>query len=219
VSINIGKILALATLAFLVLAVGCNSSQQAQPAQLAPQQPVAPPQQVMPVQPAPAAQVAAAPAAPPPTPLTPVGDTVETPAPSSSGKKIGSGGNIDKPLPGTATSGDELIGAYTCRIDSKKLQIGPIKMPPFGCKIFKAGDGSLKVASTAEGAGSLKGNVKDHTAAGFFVTGKFEFGGNSMAIKAKMKLKGVGKYEGNGRGRLNDDKAAQISYKLTMTRK
>ena len=216
----IGKVSMLAILASIILVAACNNSDQAsqqQQLQPAPQQQVAPPQQVAPVQAAPVATTTA----PPATPLMPVGDTVDSPSDSSSSSKGSTGGkaNIDKPLPGQATSGDELLGAYSCRIDSKQLQIGPIKLPPFGCKIFKAGDGSLKVGSTSDGAGSIKGDVKDQTAAGFFITGKFEMSGNNLAIKARMQTKGVGKYVGSGRSRLNDDKSAQISYTLTMTRK
>ena len=131
----------------------------------------------------------------------------------------GKGGSIDKPLPGEETGGDELLGNYTCQVDSKKLQLGPFKTPPFGCKIFKAGDGKLKVASSAEGAGSIKGSVTDSTAAGFFINGKYEVAGNNLKIRARMKRKDEKKYVGRGRGRFNDDKANQINYKLTMTKK
>jgi hypothetical protein len=162
------------------------------------------------VQPAPVV-----PAAPPATPLVPIGEpTTEVAQPTP--KK--GGGSIDAPLPGKKTEGDELVGNYQCNLDSKKLKLGPFKAPPFGCKIFKAGDGSLKVASTSEGAGSMKGNVKDQTVAGFFIVGSYTIAGNKLDIKARMKLKGAGKYVGSGRGRFNDDKSEQIGYTLTMTR-
>lgn len=221
---TLGKLSFSAILA-LVLVTGCNSQQEQQ----LPQSPALPQAQTQLPAAAPAASgvpqaaspvAAAAPAVqtPPATPLIPVGDIDNTPAPSvSTGKKVGSGG-IDKKLPGPATSGDELVGGYTCQINSKKLQIGPIKLPSFGCRIYKASDGSLKVGSTSQGAGSLKGNVQDQTAVGFFIAGKYEMGGNSLSIKAKMKLSGATKYVGNGRGRLNNDKSTQIKYTLTMTR-
>jgi hypothetical protein len=144
----------------------------------------------------------------------------DAPAATPSTAKKGSGsGSIDKPLSGNATSGDELIGNYSCAIDSKQLSIGPFKAPPFGCKIYRSQDGALKVSSSSEGAGSMKGDIKDQTVTGFFVNGKYDLSGNAMAIKAKMKLSGAGKYTGSGRSRFNDDKSNQIDYKLTMTRK
>ena len=212
----------------LVLVTGCNNQQEQQlpqtPAlpQAQPQLPAAPPIQTPPVA-APGVPLAAAPAVavaptPPATPLIPVGDIDETPAPAASTAKKKLGGGIDKPLPGPATSGDELVGGYTCQINSKKLQIGPIKLPPFGCRIYKSSDGTLRIGSTSQGAGSLKGTVQDQTAVGFFISGKYEMSGNSLQIKAKMKLSGATQYVGNGRGRLNNDKKTQITYKLTMTR-
>ncbi len=157
--------------------------------------------------------VASAPAAPPATPLIPVDEPTESEPTPRKGRA-----GIDAPLPGQKTPGDELIGNYQCKLDAKQLKIGPFKAPPFGCKIYKAGDGSLKVSSTSDGAGSMKGNIKDSTAVGFFITGNYTIAGNKMAIKARMKLKGAGKYVGRGRGRFNDDKSEQFGYTLTMTR-
>jgi len=200
----------------LLLAAGCNSGQPAaQPAQNVPQVPAqAPPQAV----PAPAQPVVTAPPAPPATPLIPVPDAPAA-APATPKKGTSSGGGIDAKLPGKGTSGDELIGNYSCAINSKKLSIGPIKPPPFGCKIFRSQSGDLKISSSSDGAGSMKGSVNDQTEAGFFVNGKYEMAGNSLAIKARMKLAGAGKYSGKGRGRFNDDKSSQIDYTLTMTRR
>ncbi len=200
--------------AFLLL-TACKDQQPAPPAQ------TPPPAQVAPAAPAvPTAPVqAAAPAAPPATPLIPVDDTPPAVAPITAPKSTGAGAGIDKAIPGKETSGDELIGNYACAVDSKQLSLGPFKVPPFGCKIFRSGDGSLKIASSAEGAGSFKGSVANQTAAGFFVNARYEVAGNSLVIKARMTTAGAGKYAGRGRGRFNDDKSNQINYKLTMTRK
>jgi hypothetical protein len=147
----------------------------------------------------------------------PIGESDDQVAVPSKG---GGGAGIDKALPGIETSGDELLGNYSCKVDAKKLQLGPFKAPPFGCKIQKSGDGSLKVASSSEGTGSMTGTVKDSTAVGFFIVGKYEVAGNTLAIKARMKRQGVeDKFVGRGRGRFNDDKSNQINYKLTMTKK
>ncbi len=202
-----------AVLGVSVLAAACNSSQPAPPPpQNVPQAPMQVPPQPVPAQP----QVAVPPP-PPATPLIPVPDATAT-APTTAKKGTSSGGSIDAPLPGKGTSGDELIGNYSCAINSKQLSIGPIKPPPFGCKIFRSQSGELKVSSSSEGAGSMKGNVSDQTEAGFFINGKYEVSGNSLAIKARLKVAGAGKYSGKGRGRLNNDKSNQIDYKLTMTR-
>jgi hypothetical protein len=216
---NIGKMTAIAMLGALFLVTACNNGQQAPAPQPMLTVPPQVPMQVAPVPtPVPQPQVAV-PTPPPPTPLIPVNDAppVEEPKHHSGGGGVG---NIDKPLPGKETPGDELIGAYTCSMDSKKLTIGPFKAPPFGCRIYRSqSDNSLKIGSSSEGAGSLKGDVTDQTAAGFFVNAKYELSGNKLAVKAKMKLSGVGKYAGSGRGRFNDDKSNEIDYKLTMTRK
>jgi hypothetical protein len=149
-----------------------------------------------------------------------VSDTPPVEEPKHSSGKGSGVGNIDKALPGAKTPGDELIGSYTCAMDSKQLSIGPFKAPPFGCRIYRAqSDDSLKIGSTSEGAGSLKGDVTDQTITGFFVNAKYELSGNKMAVKAKMKASDGGKkYVGKGRGRFNDDKSSDIDYKLTMTR-
>jgi hypothetical protein len=216
---NIGKMTAIAVLGALFLVAACDSGQPPAPQPL-PQVPV--PMQVapMPTPPVQAQPQVVVPPPPPATPLIPVSDTPPAAEPKhSSGKGTGVG-NIDKALPGPKTPGDELIGPYTCAIDSKKLTIGPFKAPPFGCRIYRSqSDDSLKIGSSSEGAGSLKGDVTDQTAVGFFVNAKYDLSGNKMAIKAKMKLSGADQYVGKGRGRFNDDKKEEIEYKLTMTRK
>ena len=215
---KLGKMSAAALSGALMFIVACNNNNQAaqQPAQTAAPAQVAPAAPVVPAAPA-----VTTPTAPPATPLIPISDEPATAEPSTPRKSTGSGAGsgIDKKLPGSETSGDELIGNYSCAVDSKQLSIGPFKAPPFGCKIYRTGDGSLKISSSSEGAGSFKGNVTDQTAAGFFVTGKYEIAGNTLVIKARMALAGAGKYSGKGRGRFNDDKSTQINYKLTMTRK
>jgi hypothetical protein len=212
VSKNISKTFLSALLAAVmaIFICSCNEPASAPPPPVA-QAPATPPPPPVQIQ-----APAAVPTAPPATPLVPVGDAPATEESEPTPRK---GDSIDTPLKGPATPGDELVGNYSCDIDSKKLSIGPFKTPPFWCKIFKAGDGSLKLASTSEGAGSMKGDIKDSTAEGFFVIGKYLMAGNSLAIKVKMKLKGPGKYSGKGRGRFNDDKTNAIDYILTMTKK
>lgn len=220
---NIKKISAVSVLGFLIALSACNnnSGQPAQQAvQTAPQQ-AAPPAQATPAQAVTQPTQVETAAQPPATPLIPVNEEPAAAAEPTTTKKTAraKSSNIDKPLPGTATDGNELIGNYSCAVISKKLSIGPFKAPPFGCKIYRAQNGALKIASSSEGAGSMKGNITDNTQAGFFIQGKYELSGNTLVIKARMKLAGVGKYSGNGRGRFNDDKSNQINYKLTLTRK
>lgn len=206
---KLGQLLLTVAISLTVFA-SCNNNEAAQA-------PAPPPQAVAPA-PAPAAPPpAAVPAQPPATPLVPVaeGNNTGVTAPSTGGG--GGKVSIDKALPGAKTSGDELLGNYSCAVDAKQLKLGPFKAPPFGCRIFKAGD-DLKVASTAEGAGSIKGTVQDPSEGGFFITGKYEVAGNALAIKARMKKKGD-TYAGSGRGRFNDDKSTQMNYTLTMTKK
>ncbi len=198
------------------LATACNSEQPpVQPVQVAPQIPVQPP--VAPVAPvAPAAPVEpatdTAPAAAPALVPEP------TPTPSTPKKSTGTSTNIDKPLPGKETSGEELIGNYMCAIDSKQLQLGPFKAPPFGCKITPTGDGGLRLSSTSDSSGSIKGTIQNQTDAGFFVNANYEMAGNALKIKARMTVAGPGKYSGSGQSTINDDKSTKISYKLTMTK-
>ncbi len=218
---NIGKVTAIIVFGALLMVTiaACNTQQPPQP-QPVPTIPPQVPMQVAPVPTAIPAPQVVVPPPPPATPLVPVGDTPPVEQPKSGGKSGGGVGSIDKPLTGPKTEGDELIGAYSCAVDSKQLSIGPFKAPPFGCRIYRSqSDNSLKIGSTSEGAGSMKGDVTDQTATGFFVNAKYELSGNTMAIKAKMKLSGAGKYAGKGRSRFNDDKTSDIDYKFTMTRK
>ncbi len=199
----------LMVVASLTVFASCNNNEAAQA-------PAPPPQAVAPA-PAPPPPPAAVPAQPPATPLVPVGEGSNTGVAAPSAGSGGGKASIDKALPGAKTSGDELLGNYSCAIDAKQLKLGPFKAPPVGCKIFKAGD-TLKVASTAEGAGSIKGTVQDPSESGFFITGQYEVAGNALTIKARMTGTGD-KYVGKGRGRFNDDKTTQINYTLTMTKK
>ncbi len=212
---NILKALAFCALGTLFI-LGCDTGQPAPAPQAV--QPAPLPQ---PIQPAP--QPVAAPVAPPPTPLMPVVDAEpEKPAddgarPRGKGKVDG----IDKPLPGKATEGDELIGNYSCKLDAKGLPLGPFKLPEYGCRIFRADDGKLRLGPTSRSIASLRGEVQSPTQAGFFVVGGYKFPGNRLDVKARMKLKPGGKvvYSGKGRGTLNKDKSNKINYTLTMTRK
>ena len=179
--------------------------------QVLPPQPPAPAPQ--PVAPVVAPTAPAPPAEPPPTPLIPVLEEKKT------GKAKTD--TVDKPLPGPTTSGEELLGNYTCRLDSGELKIGPLKLPGFGCRIYKAGDGSLKVGSTAQGAASISGNLTNPTAAGFFIQGGYQLPGNKISLKARM-VRSAGpkvQFKGNGRGTVNDDKSHKIEYSLTMVKR
>jgi len=195
-----------------ILVAACNNSQPA-----APPQPASPAPMQLPPQPAPVAQPqVAVPAPPPATPLVPVAEPVAEPATPKKGSS--SGGSINAPLPGKGTTGDELIGNYKCSIESKKLSIGPIKPPPFGCKIYRSEGGDLKISSTSDGAGSMKGNITDPKSGGFFVSGQYEAAGNKLGIKSRMKLTSPGNYKGKGQGVFNEDKSSKIDYTMTMKR-
>ncbi len=202
--------------AFVIL--GCDSGQQTE----FPGVMQAPPAQIPPVQnPVPVAappQPVAAPATPPPTPLMPVAEASKTT--DNTKRSKGKGDTVDKPLPGPKTPGDELVGNYSCKLNSKGLPLGPFKLPAFGCRIFKADDGGLKLGPTSRSIATLRGTIKDSTAAGFFVIGGYKFPGNNLSIKARMQRKPGGKavYSGKGRGMLNKDKSSKIQYTLTMTR-
>ncbi len=206
-------------LMFCVTAVfvvcGCDSEPAPSYPQMT-QPPVQVPQAApIPQQPQPVA--APVPVAPPPTPLTPVIE--ETPTTGGKKPRPG-GGGIDRRIPGPATEGDEHIGAYSCQVTSKKLSLGPLKLPSFGCRIFRANDGTLKIGSSSSNTASMRGSIKDSTPLGFFVVGSFNFPGNKLAIKTRMvRRAGAKVYKGKGRGRLNNNKANVIQYNLTMTRK
>jgi hypothetical protein len=166
--------------------------------------------------PAPAAQ----PAAPPPTPLIPISDVQEEETAETPKGKGGKFAGIDKALPGPETPGDELVGNYSCSLDGKGLSLGPLKLPAFGCRIYRADDGTLRLGPTSRSATSLSGKITDTKATGFFISGTYNFPGNKMDVKARMKRQGTSNnFSGRGRGRLNEDKANQITYTLTMTRK
>ncbi|MCP4675805.1 MAG: hypothetical protein GY854_09930 [Deltaproteobacteria bacterium] len=198
--------------------IGGEETPQPAPVVQAPMPMPAPPPPVQ--QPVP--QPVAAPVAPPPTPLVPVGDDIdkvpEDNKPKPKWKKVD---GIDKPIPGKATEGDELIGAYFCNLNSKELSLGPIKLPQFGCRIYRADDGKLRVGSSSSSIAKLRGTVESPTALGFFITGKYKFPGNAFKIKTRMKLKPGAKvvYSGKGRGTLNDDKKSKKKFTLVMTRK
>ncbi|MCK9462923.1 MAG: hypothetical protein M0R80_25150 [Proteobacteria bacterium] len=150
-------------------------------------------------------------APPPETPLVPIEEPVaET---TTTGK--GTGGGVDKAISGPATTGDELVGNYMCQITSKEFPFG-LNPPASGCRIYKAGDGSLRIGSVGRQAG-ISGTISDPKAAGFHVVGTYNLSPVKLDIKARMLRKGAGKFSGAGRGVLNGDKANKISYTLTMT--
>ena len=196
-------LLAMTFCCLFVLVLGCDLfSEEQAPA------PVQPPP--APVQPTPL-PVAEPPPAPQP-PATPLA------AVEKETKSSGGGGSIDKPLPGNKTNGDELLGNYTCKLQSKDLPFG-LQPPGTGCRIFRDGKDNLRIGPTDRDSG-LQGNIQDTKTSGFFVVGKYEMVGNTLSIKARMKKKGAKKYSGNGRGRLNDSKGKQqINYMLIMTKK
>lgn len=193
------------------LAAGCNEPQP-QP------MPVQPPQQVAPVQP-----MVQQPAPPPPTPLIPLAAAEpEKKADSEPGRSTGGGAggaNVDKEIKGPETSGDELLGNYTCQMDIKglKLPLG-MKLPGFGCRVYKASDGTVMIGPSSQGVASLKGSISEPKATGFFIIGGYKFPGNEFSIKVRMLRKGAGTFSGAGRASLNDDKKTKISYTLTMTK-
>ncbi len=170
---------------------------------------------VQPVQPVPVAQPVAQPTPPPPTPLIPI----EAPEAVTSGNTGGGGGGVNASIPGIPTDGSELIGNYNCKVDAQGLPIGPFQLPPFGCRIFKGNDGSLKVGSTGRaGAYRINGSVTNTTTKGFNISGRYTFPGNSLGIKARMIRKAAAnpKFSGKGRGLLNNNASTKVKFTLTM---
>jgi len=193
-----------------LVAFGCNNTAD-QPLPQLPQAMIppvmAPPVVAPPVAPPPVVQ-----APPPPeTPLVPIAEPVV----ADTGKTGKGGGGIDKAISGPATTGDELVGNYTCQITSKEFPFG-LNPPASGCRIFKAGDGSLKIGPVGR-QGGINGTVTDPKAAGFHVVGTYNLSPIKLDIKARMLRQGANKFSGKGRGVLNGDKANQINYTLTMT--
>ncbi|MCU0663948.1 MAG: hypothetical protein MUC50_16680 [Myxococcota bacterium] len=205
----VSMILTLLCLIGIVALVGCNAQEQPVPQPIA----VAP---VMPVpQPIPQPQMTP----PPPTPLLPVVQEEPQPATGSGKGGGGGGGNVDAKIKGPATSGEELIGAYSCTLDSKKIDLPlGIKLPPFGCRIYQGGDGTLKLGPTSQSIASVAGTITDPKAAGFHVVGKATFANQTMGIKVRMVRKGVDTFSGSGKGAMNDDKKSAVSYTLVMTK-
>jgi len=192
----------------VVFISGCKSEPEMQ---LPPA--IAPPAQ-LPALVAPVPAVAAVPVpapvvvAPPATPLIPI----------EGSRPTGSGGNIDGRISGQKTDGSELLGNYTCAIKTNDLPLG-INPPPVGCKIYRSGDGSLKIGPTGKtSAGSMSGNVTDTKAAGFYIIGKYRAPGGKFDLKVRMKRKGKSKFSGAGRGVLNNNKKKGLKYTLTMTK-
>lgn len=197
--------LALLCVVAITAMVSCNAQEPAP-------QPIA----VAPVMPAPQPQAPP----PPPTPLIPVLQETAVPQPSGSpGKASGGSANVDAKIQGPGTSGEELIGQYSCSLDSKKVNLPlGVKLPPFNCRIYQAADGALKLGPTAQGMASVTGNISDPKAAGFHVVGKATFAGQSMNIKMRMVRKGADTFSGSGKGSMNDDKKAEVTYTLVMTK-
>jgi hypothetical protein len=202
-----GTTLCIGALALAV--VGCNNEPQPLP-QLP--QAVVPPVVATPVVAPPVvAPPVVTPPPPPETPLLPI----EEPVAATPGKGGKGGGGIDKAISGPATTGEELAGNYTCQITSKEFPFG-LNPPPSGCRIYKAGDGSMKVGPIGR-QGGISGSISDPKAAGFHIVGTYNLNPIKLDIKARMLRQGAGKFSGKGRGVLNGDKSNQISYTLTMT--
>lgn len=123
-------------------------------------------------------------------------------------------------LAGGEDAGDALLGDYSCRIDSAELPLGPFELTPFGCRIFRAEDGALKLGRTSQGIASLRGDIRNPTEHGFFITGVFKFPGNGLTLKVKMELSPGEKviYEGRGLGRLNSGDEIRKKFILTIIR-
>jgi len=191
---------------FALAAIACNNqTEQAPVVQPVVQQPVV--QQPVVAQPV-VTQPVVAP--PPATPLIPVDEE-----PVAATGKTGTGGaGIDKAISGPATTGDELVGNYMCQITSKEFPFG-LNPPASGCRIYKAGDGSLKVGPS--GRQGLSGSIQDPKAAGFHLVGTYNLSAIKVDIKARLLRKGGNEFSGKGRGVMNGDKANQINYVLTMT--
>lgn len=194
----------LALVAFVSF-VGCKAEEPA---------PIA----VAPVMPAPQAMPQPQVMPPPPTPLMPIVQEVAVPAKATGGSG-GGGGNVDAKIKGPATTGEELLGNYSCALDSKKVDFPlGVKLPPFNCRIYQAGDGTLKLGPTSQSMASVSGTITDPKAAGFHVVGKATFANQSLGIKMRMVRKGVDKFEGSGKGAMNDAKKSMVTYTLVMTK-
>jgi len=205
--------LTIVVLAFLVGA--CDLLKGSEPAPVAAPVPVAVPAPA----PVPVVAPTPAPAAPPRTELVAIEQpaaTVDVPGTGVKKPAADKGDNVDAPIAGPATEGDELLGNYTCAITSNDFPMG-ISPPPSGCRIFRAGDGSLKVGPT--GGAGLKGNITDPKAAGFHIQGTYNLGPlGKFDLKARMARKGEGDFAGAGKGALNGNKEKEMKFKLTMTR-
>ncbi len=212
---NIWKAVMFSVLVSLLIS-GCDSGQQTSVPVV---QPPAP--QPMPPVPQP---VAVAPVAPPPTPLVPIAEAVEEQSANKGGrqaKRKSGGDSIDKPLPGNKTGGDELVGNYSCKLNSKDLPLGPFKLPGFGCRIFRANNGDLRIGPSSPGIAAIRGKIDNPTDTGFFIAGGYQFPGNKLSIKVRMKRKAGAKpeYAGKGRGMLNKDKSTKKEYTFEMKKK
>jgi len=209
--INFGSFACLCALALVALVTfGCNNEPQQLP-QL-PQPVIAQPVIAQPVVAPPVVAPPVVQTPPPPeTPLV----AIEEPAAAETGKTGKGGGGVDKAISGPATTGDELVGNYMCAITSKEFPFG-LNPPPSGCRIYKAGDGGLRIGPVGRQAG-ISGTISDPKAAGFHVVGTYNLSPIKLDIKARMLRKGANKFSGSGRGVLNGDKANQINYTLTMT--
>ncbi len=188
---------------------GCKSEP------VAPQLPVAIQQPMMPSVPAvaPVPEPMAPPAPePPPTPLTPI---VEEKPVAQPGKAAGTG--ICKNIPGVVTPGDELVGNYSCKLDTNDLPMG-ITPPPFGCALRKGGDGALSIMPMGRDAAAIRGPITETKAAGFRLDGTWSFMNNKLRIGACMMRKGAGTFKGSGSGILNNKKDKKIKFTLTMTK-
>lgn len=209
---SIRFIACLGALALVALvAFGCNNTAD-QPLPQLPQAMVPQPVVVQPVFAQPVAPPVVQTPPPPETPLVPIAEPVA----ATTGKTgTGTGGGVDKAISGPKTTGDELVGNYTCQITSKEFPFG-LNPPASGCRIYKAGDGSLKIGPVGRQAG-ISGSISDPKAAGFHVVGTYNLSPIKLDIKARMLRQGASKFSGKGRGVLNGDKANQINYTLTMT--
>lgn len=116
--------------------------------------------------------------------------------------------------------GDALLGEYLCSLEAVGLPLGPFKLTPFGCRIFKEEDGALKLGRTSQGIASLQGDVGRPDPDGFHLTGVFKFPGNGLTIKTRMKRRpgAKGIYEGKGQGILNSGKEARKEFLLILTK-
>ncbi|MCK9522665.1 MAG: hypothetical protein M0R76_06395 [Proteobacteria bacterium] len=178
-------------------------------------------------QPAPVPEVVpetVAPPAPPRTELTPVaaaavdtGEEEAQPEAKAGGTaKKPASSNVDAPIAGPSTEGDELLGNYTCTITSDDFPLG-IAPPATGCRITRTGEGTLQVGPT--GAVGMRGTISDPKAAGFYVIGAYTLGPlGKFDVKARMLKKSDKQYSGTGNGVLNDNKEKQMKFTMTMTK-